>query len=116
LAIVHSDIKQSFLNIAAAPPEKLQPVIIYLKAEPENDHVVDNELSAEAICQYATEAGLECLVYTVPNAVHNLPQLGTEDYLRVLTEASPEIQAALDQERLRFNIANTEIFTPLQPR
>lgn len=112
MAIVQSDIRQSFLNIAAAPPEKLRPVIIYLKAEPENDKVVDNELSSEEICQYADEAGLQCFVYTVSGAIHNLPQEGTEDYLRVLAEASPEIQEALGWERMRYNIANLGVITP----
>jgi hypothetical protein len=95
LAVSNSKLEQRFAHIAELTEGSLKPVVIYLGNE--NDRVIKTEMSSENVCTYAESAGLECLIYNIPGAVHNRPEIATDEYVEAISEASPDIQAALSR-------------------
>jgi hypothetical protein len=97
--------------------KELTPVIIYLGASPPGaDALVNTDQASEKICSYADTAGVQCLSYTIDNAIHNRPDLSTEQLAAALAAAAPEIHTALDVERRWYELANHRIPTRILNR
>lgn len=112
LAISNSRVEERLAHIGELTEYSLQPTVIYLGTdEPGYDYMVNDGSSAENVCKFADSAGLECLIYNVPGAVHTRPDLANEEYVETITNAAPEIQAALSQALTRY-YAMTNLYRP----
>lgn len=102
LAIQDIQLADEFQRIAAAVPHQTKPLIVYLGTDrPGHDYMVNDNYSAEKICQDAMAAGLTCLRRDVPGAVHTRPDIAVEAYQTTISTALPFINFALQQERER---------------
>lgn len=103
--IVESDIRSKLVEIGeiVEKENKLKPVIVYLSAEPGADYMVDNQSSSQNICNYAQEAGLECIIIEIPNILHNRPDISSDEYLKSIIGSSNEINSALSAAQIDRN-------------
>lgn len=117
LAIANADITATLRTIGAMRGNKQMPVIVYLGAkDPATDTSVATDKAAEDICTAAHNANIQCLVYTVPNAVHSVYHLDTTAYRTILEAAHDEIQSAINQERSYYELLNpVSRSNPLHP-
>ncbi|MGH7218105.1 MAG: hypothetical protein ACREGE_01500 [Candidatus Microsaccharimonas sp.] len=111
--ISDANIKDNFQEIDEL---KFHPVINYVKIKDGNDDVVDNDYSAEKICEYAEAKGLTCNVFEVESS-HGLYWKTSEAYDQVFAEIAKVVkpQVAAEQERLalaRADYLNEDTFYP----
>lgn len=105
LAISNARLESRIQHIATLAEERktVKPVIVYLgTAAPGYDAMVDDTSSAENICAYAAASGLQCLIYDVPGAVHNRPDLAGEAYMKTIAAAESDINVALHTELAHY--------------
>lgn len=111
--ISDANIKDSFKEIDEL---KFHPIINYVKIKDNNDAVVDNDYSAEKICEYAEAKGLICNVFEVESR-HGLYWKTSDAYNEVFAEIAGVVkpQVAAEQERLtlaRADYLNKDTFDP----
>lgn len=111
--ISDANVKDSFKDIDEL---KFHPVINYVKIKDNNDEVVDNDYSAEKICEYATAKGLICNVFEVDSR-HGLYWKTSEAYDKVFAGIAKVVkpQVAAERERLilaRADYLNQDTFDP----
>lgn len=105
LAISNTKAEGRLSHIAELTEDSLEPVVIYLgTADPGHDDVVNDNLSGENVCNYADEAGLSCLLYEVPGAVHNDLSAAQEAYKDTIAEASESINQALASSLTNYTL------------
>ncbi len=111
--ISDANIKDSFKEIDEL---KFHPVINYVKIKDNNDAVVNNDYSAEKICEYAKSKGLICNVFEVESR-HGLYWKTTDAYNAVFAEIAATVkpQVAAEKERLalaRADYLNKDTYVP----
>ncbi len=106
LALSNADLKNIITKIGSMREDKYMPVIAVSRtANPDDDTVVDVEMSSENICMYATEAGLECTISYVEGASHTSWDYDTDAYTKALAVNAEEIKDSIEREELRYNLA-----------
>jgi hypothetical protein len=97
-SISDSDIKGKINSINE---DKFRPVINYVKIKDGKDTVVDNDYSAEKICEYANDKGLVCNVFEV-NSRHGEYYLSTDEYNAVFEQVGELLRPQVKQEQARY--------------
>lgn len=96
-----ANIKDSIKSVSEL---KFRPIINYVKIKHGNDTVVDNDYSAEKICQYANEKGLICNIFEVDSR-HGLYWKTSEAYDKVFAEIAQVVKPQVADERERLTLA-----------
>lgn len=112
LAISNARLEQRLAAIGEAGADRQRPVVLYLgTAAPGYDTQVNDLVSGRNICGYAEEAGLHCLDYDVPGAVHSRPEVATDAYERITAFAAPVIERWIAEDAARLSLQRFAIPT-----
>ncbi len=107
-------------KIGSIDPMKFQPTINYVKIKDGRDTVVDNDYSAEKICEYANEKGLNCNVFEV-NSTHGNFFLNADEYAKVFEQIGQILKPQVEKEQARhalylYGLTQTDDIDPRKPR
>lgn len=100
LAIEKSDLKAQYEKSGTTSNKIVDTTTVYLgttknKDGRGHDYIVNNELSSENIGTYNELAGLPFFTYDIPGAVHSRIEVANDQYIKILGNAAPELQASM---------------------
>jgi hypothetical protein len=102
--ISDANIKDSIKEVSEL---KFRPVVNYVKIKDGQDAVVNNDYSAEKICEYANAKGLICNVFEVDSR-HGLYWKTPDAYDKVFAEIAKVVKPQVAQERERLTLSRSD--------
>jgi len=104
-------------DIQSIDPTKFQPVINYIKINDGKDTVVDNDYSADKLCESAEKIDLTCNIFEV-NSTHGNYWNTVDEYNKVFAQVGEILKPQVEKEKGRYAmyLYNLQHFNDNDPR